>query len=107
MRGSALTVLQQLEPSVLGPHVAAIVQRLSEGDADERRGALSLLCKLESELLAHRHIWDRRYPEPELTSAIVPDPRALLEARPASVAVLNQPAASGHLNSLARFAPWG
>ena len=34
-------------------------------------------------------------------------PRALLEARPASVAVLNQPAASGHLNSLARFAPWG
>ena len=35
-------------------------------------------------------------------------PRALLEARPASsAAVLNHPAASGHLNGFARFAPWG
>ena len=34
-------------------------------------------------------------------------PRSLLEARPASAAVLNHPAASGHLNGFARFAPWG
>ena len=29
---------------------------------------------LESELLAHRDIWTRSYPEPALTDAISPDP---------------------------------
>ena len=43
----------------------------------------------------------------DLDGTVVDSTRALLEARPASVAVLNQPAASGHVNSLARFAPWG
>jgi hypothetical protein len=35
---------------------------------------------LESELEAHRGIWDRPYPEPPLSSAISPDPAALLKA---------------------------
>ena len=33
---------------------------------------------LESELEAHRGIWTRNYPEPAMTSAIAPDPLALL-----------------------------
>lgn len=34
---------------------------------------------LESELSAHRDIWTRSYPEPELTDAISPDPAKLLK----------------------------